>query len=291
MNKRERIQRYLGVVLIVALTFFALGRFFYNMAMDRPQNIIAPMRPTPSPSVSATGTSARDVLPLPTQAAPDENSAFLKKFTLAVSFGVLALVAVSFLFIADPPQSEIAQASEAQNVIGHAWSENIGWVSFNCMNQDKRCANNTGILCELDSDCVAAGVGGTCLNECSASNYGVNVSESGGPFSGYAWSSNVGWIDFAPVGPYPGTPNNAATYNAATGAVTGWTKIVNLGDDGWLQLSGTWTNGVSIQNLTFTGWAWNGTAAGSGTGHHGIVASNGVLHESILALIRETVKK
>jgi hypothetical protein len=191
---------------------------------------------------------------------------FFKKVSLAVSLSILALLTASFLFIADPSQNETAQASEAQNVIGHAWSENVGWVSFNCMNQHQLCANNRTVLCSLDSDCIAAGVGGTCMNECSTSNYGVNVSESGGPFSGYAWSSNVGWIDFAPVGPYPSTPSTAATYNAGTGVVTGWAKIVNLGDDGWLKLSGTWTSGVAINSLTFTGWAWNGNTSGTGIG-------------------------
>ena len=60
-------------------------------------------------------------------------------------------------------------AGTTDNVSGWAWSENIGWISFN---------NTTG--------------GGT-------TNYGVNINPSTGVFSGYAWSENIGWIDFGPI--------------------------------------------------------------------------------------------
>lgn len=56
---------------------------------------------------------------------------------------------------------------------GYAWSDTIGWTSFNC---------NTG------------GEGGT--NNCGTSNYKVTVNPSTGDWDGYAWNSNIGWISF-----------------------------------------------------------------------------------------------
>jgi hypothetical protein len=61
-----------------------------------------------------------------------------------------------------------AQAGTEHNVSGWAWSENIGWISFNCLNQ----------------------------NSCQTVNYGVNLDPQTKIFSGYAWSENVGWITF-----------------------------------------------------------------------------------------------
>ena len=59
------------------------------------------------------------------------------------------------------------------NLSGWAWSENFGWISFNC---------STG-----GSD------GG---NICASSNYKVTVNQTTGEFDGYAWSQNLGWISF-----------------------------------------------------------------------------------------------
>ena len=57
-------------------------------------------------------------------------------------------------------------AGSDDNVSGFAWSENIGWVSFNS-----------------DSDS-------------SPVDYGVNLNTGNGKFSGYAWSEHIGWISF-----------------------------------------------------------------------------------------------
>jgi len=87
-------------------------------------------------------------------------------FALFLSFGLFAFIQV--------------EADENDNVWGWAWSENIGWISFN-------------------------GV-----------NYGVNIDPASGDFSGYAWSENIGWIKFDPAGPYPNPPINSADINFST---------------------------------------------------------------------------
>jgi hypothetical protein len=97
---------------------------------------------------------------------------------------------------------------------------------------------------------------------CGSVDYGVNIDSTTGNFSGYAWSSNVGWIDFAPAGPYPKVPSNQANYSTTTRALTGWAKILTLGADGWLKFDNA---AVGADGL-FTGWMWNANDTGSGIG-------------------------
>jgi len=54
------------------------------------------------------------------------------------------------------------------NLSGWAWSERFGWISFNCLSD----------------------------NSCGSSNYKVTVNQTTGDFNGYAWSQNLGWISF-----------------------------------------------------------------------------------------------
>jgi len=67
-------------------------------------------------------------------------------------------------------------AGTGDNVSGWAWSENVGWISFNCYND----YNGDGAL----------------EDHCSSSNYGVRINPSTKVFSGYTWSENIGWITF-----------------------------------------------------------------------------------------------
>ena len=93
----------------------------------------------------------------------------------------------------------IAQAGQSDNVYGWAWSENVGWFSFNCYNY-------YGSDPALRED------------HCANSNYGVKVTTQPGQgtnggdlgiLSGYAWSENVGWISFnrSETGPPPAVPD------------------------------------------------------------------------------------
>jgi hypothetical protein len=129
------------------------------------------------------------------------------------------------------------QAGSEHNVSGWAWSENIGWISFNCTNQ------------------------GTC----GTGNYGVNIN-SDGTFSGYAWSEHIGWIHFAPAGPYPTLPNYSTKVDTTgSGEVSGWARALNYGDgwDGWIKLKGS-NYGVYIntENGEFSSWAWSDMVIG-----------------------------
>lgn len=103
--------------------------------------------------------------------------------------------------------------------------------------------------------------GTTCFDMCAKGEYGVTISPDNGDFEGYAWSENIGWIDFS-----------NAHFDSASGDVTGTAQIVALGADGTIQLEDDNTGdainyGVSIDgDGDFHGWAWNGNADGSGIG-------------------------
>ncbi len=146
---------------------------------------------------------------------------------------------------------EIARAAGGDNVSGYAWSESVGWISFNCSDD----------------------------SSCNTIDYGVDIDPATGNFSGNAWSENIGWISFdrsdtgaPPAEPYQGESETIiANYDSGTENITGWAKILVLGDDGWIKLrkfsSDTGPDyGVSIASSTgdFSGWAWNGGAGGIG---------------------------
>ncbi len=126
------------------------------------------------------------------------------------------------------------QADVSENVSGFAWSDIIGWVSFN---------NTSG--------------GGV-------NDYGVNIIENGttGIFSGYVWSNNAGWIDFNEAN-LSGCPSGTcrAWVDKTNGLVYGWAKFRTTND--WLKLRGA-GYGISISksNGDFSGWAWGGETAG-----------------------------
>lgn len=197
----------------------------------------------------------------------------LKAWIIGFACFLLAiLISSGIIFYKFQGDYEIAEAGASHNVSGFAWSDNYGWISFNSTD------------CDTDGDGVYEGVGESggpapagCPVSGSVNDYGVIIDPATGDFSGYAWSSNVGWIDFAPSSPpsspYPGPPLSSANYNRVTEDVTGWAKILALGDDGWLKLrkfssdSGA-DYGVTISSVTdeFSGWAWNGNNNDAGVG-------------------------
>jgi len=136
------------------------------------------------------------------------------------------------------------------NVYGWAWSDNIGWMSFNCKNDYN--GNGTmgpDYMAELE-------------DRCDDSNYGVDIATSTGIFSGYAWSDNIGWISFnqSDLTNCPSAPCNASV-NLTTGKITGWAKAINAtpgdNDYGWISLDGT-NYGLNIGDGYFHNHAWGG---------------------------------
>lgn len=196
----------------------------------------------------------------------------MKKKTkiLLLTLGLFIILFISFYFIFSKEQFRKSVSVEIEeapilagaldNLSGWAWSDNIGWISFNSSDCD---TNNNGYrdagLCQGDDFSTPS------------FDYGVNVNP-GGIMSGYAWSDNIGWIDFNPNGPYPGTPNQGGRLDKNTGWVSGWARTEAGkspeagGWDGWMQLDlpDFPSQGVFAgpKNLTgecnWGGWVWGG---------------------------------
>jgi hypothetical protein len=142
-----------------------------------------------------------------------------------------------------------ALAGTGDNVSGWAWSENIGWISFNCYND----YNGDGVL----------------EDHCSSSNYGVNLNLSTKIFSGYAWSENVGWITFneSELSGCPSSPCRA--WLGSDNKVYGWARALAYGGgwDGWISLRndsknyGVWLD-TSTSPWEFRDFAWSDMVIG-----------------------------
>lgn len=179
---------------------------------------------------------------------------------------VLAVAIVGLLFgaayFAHPSfiKTQEAQAGTGENLSGFAWSENIGWISFNS------------------------------TSDGSAVSYGVNVDTSTqgalgtGLFSGYAWSENIGWISFNPTetAPNVGTSYCTTTYGGtnaqvswSTRKVSGWARALagdtTSGWDGCIKFSkdgvNSWTgsgtyDGVAFSANNLVGHAWGSDVIG-----------------------------
>ena len=130
---------------------------------------------------------------------------------------------------------------------------------------------------------------------------GLDIPTGDGPVTGYAWGSNVEWIDFNPQAHcYPDPDGNTATLctppagkycaasctdpNGGLGGVSrssnnliGWARFVGVaresaagnsgGWDGWIKMEGDGSNGVKVNPVNankLQGYAWNGEGVVSG---------------------------
>lgn len=184
---------------------------------------------------------------------------FFKKKTFIITF-LIYLIAISlslFIVIFLKKGTIPADARATENISGWAWNNQAGWISFNSLD------------CDPDDD----GFADYPPDGCPVSPtepipaYGVNI-DTAGNFSGYAWSSNAGWISFnrtdtgnPPAAPFNGGSGPIAFYSTSTKQVSGWAKILHLGSDGWIKLrdSGTVNYGVYLDaGGQFRNWGWNG---------------------------------
>lgn len=143
----------------------------------------------------------------------------------------------------------IQNVKASGNLSGYAWSENIGWISFNCNNQDI----------------------------CATSDYGVDVNIDNGKLSGYAWSDNIGWISFNESNtgvPPSNDPCDETCIAKATPSgqlgksdvgINGWTRALNQGNgwDGWIRFDNGKSNEAYIdEEGDFHGYAWSDVVIG-----------------------------
>ena len=115
------------------------------------------------------------------------------------------------------------------------------------------------------------GFSGTASN---GNPYGVCENTTTGALSGYAWSSNYGWISFtsSDLSVCPSGNSCAPSVNLSTGAVTGWARACSAfqtgcsgslnpntsGWDGWISLNGITQSAAGL----WSGYAWGSNDIG-----------------------------
>ncbi|MCK5022084.1 MAG: hypothetical protein KAR54_02450 [Candidatus Pacebacteria bacterium] len=143
---------------------------------------------------------------------------------ILVSVSTIILLSIFVVSIFDNKNIiPLAEAGDDQNLSGYAWSDNIGWISFNSNNGD-------------DSGNI---------------DYGVNI-DNYGLFSGYAWSDNIGWISFE-SSDLSGCPGIDCRAWRDGNNILGWAKALSAdgnGWDGWISLN---TLSDGINNVPY-GW-------------------------------------
>lgn len=144
-----------------------------------------------------------------------------------------------------------AESATTVNVLGYAWA-------------------NTPQSSGAPGDGANQGLGWISMN---GSNYGVTMDIDTGNFSGYAWIGNgddgagsTGWVDFAPTTGYPSAPSHGVKKEG--NILTGWAKVISMGDDGWIKMSKDASDGGANYGVmigadgTFSGFAWGSDMIG-----------------------------
>lgn len=187
----------------------------------------------------------------------------MKKRLLALARSVpgaiLAVALVLAVVSASHARPSPAGAEGGPALSGFAWSENIGWISFNAGN---------------DHDPSQPGT------QNSPVDYAVTVNAASGALSGFAWSPNIGWVKFGGLSSFPsgGSGGNAVLRDgvrlegwarACAGTLSGNCSAMasrSDGWDGWVSLAGTAADGadygVSLNDRTFAGFAWGSDVVG-----------------------------
>jgi hypothetical protein len=102
----------------------------------------------------------------------------------------------------------------------------------------------------------------TDTSSCGAVDYGVNIAGDG-DMSGYAWSDNIGWISFN-QSDLSGCPSGACKAKLAGNNLQGWARALSYGDgwDGWISLNGS-NYGVTKNGNKLEGYAWDASTIGA----------------------------
>ncbi len=199
------------------------------------------------------------------------NPALTKKY-LFILFSVFFAVLASAVLVWMLRVEEVNAQRAPDEIYGYAWSDNIGWISFNVCNDYS-----------TYDECQAI------INSGEIYSYKVKVDLDTGELEGFAWSDAIGWIRFGGLSDFPtggGTnPTNAQfafegddEENPIYYGLTGWARSCvgtidpdNCDDmtdspdgwDGWINLSGS-DHGVTYEQETgyFGGYAYGSDVLG-----------------------------
>ncbi len=188
---------------------------------------------------------------------------------------VLLTVAVLFMFYMQPVVFAVPADLPDGEMTGWGWTDTFGWVSLNCINV--YAGENDA---HLTRHCLSEGY----------SDYAVELNAATGVMDGFAWSTNVGWIDFSPtvgaasIGSLPtvtGGDDYAHTVqlDVVSGYLEGWAVATfddtDPNNNAWIRFrAADECNTVDPDNTNYcvrlnengylAGWAWSGGEDGLG---------------------------
>lgn len=88
------------------------------------------------------------------------------------------------------------------NLSGYAWSSNVGWINFNGAQRSGNMLTGWAKITSIETAAAAGNSGGwqgqisLSGNATNGNPYGVSIDPATNKLSGYAWSDELGWIDF-----------------------------------------------------------------------------------------------
>ena len=215
-----------------------------------------------------------------------------RPFLALLAIFVLIMGVVSWGGFIPKVQAATPKDEYGANVGGYAWSDNIGWLSFNNDDTTSFLASYNAGTGQLEGWGWSDGIGWVSLNcatdeQCNPATEDHKVIiDVSGDLSGEAWSDNLGWLSFdrADTGNPPGDPYQAsgaiARYDSTTKEFSGWARFLTApegGWDGWIKLRcygaecdvNGWSDGKSSTSGVFVddggylqGWAWGSDVVG-----------------------------
>lgn len=131
-----------------------------------------------------------------------------------------------------------------RQMAGYGWSDDLGWVSFGGIDNPNGAvtADETGKL-SSSAQVLNAGV-------IEFDKSGASVTIADGDFSGYAWSEDLGWIDFSGVQAIGYNPDLTAPSNASSITLKKSSSGMSVDDGGWTNTNGyfDWLPGEDNEN-------------------------------------------
>lgn len=179
---------------------------------------------------------------------------------------------------------------------GYAWSDVVGWISFNasdvsgcpsgtCQPQVNLTTGEVTGFAKMLLDYTGSGDdafanGWNGWIELSGSNHtspdmsgnsGLTYDPTNEQFLGYAWSDDIGWIDFYPGAGFGGTFRNTNPLNVSCGS----SPATAYAND-----TVTWTASPTGGDGTYT-YTWSGDVSGTGQVETIAYASEGIKNASV----------
>ncbi len=114
----------------------------------------------------------------------------------------------------------------------------------------------------------SSNIGWICFSDEDGCATATVTLDASGNLTGYAWSSNIGWIKFGGLSGFPtGGGTTAGNARLVNDELTGWVQAISAdghGWDGWIYLGSTGHgDGIELQtDNSFEGYAWGGEVVG-----------------------------